>query len=246
MIKSMFLSAPKMLKLAMVALSTNAQAMNIEIEMKFQVLAESAIERFVDKLTFLGKKRMVDVYLDTPAADLCKRGLWIRIRDNKKIEYKFNRACMADPALEMQTYCEEYSFANPLQLDQLEAFNKLNDELGLNEATSLVQFKRCNNLVEHRVVDKIRSSYQHDMFTIVVDEVKDLGTFLEIELMAKTPEHVAEVKTEMDQVLAGLELKRVKTSYDVLLLRKNNFEQYLQSRFILDEDKALKGAQGKN
>jgi adenylate cyclase class IV len=209
----------------------------IEIEMRFQVLNESAIEQFVQKLTFLNKKRMIDIYLDTPQAELCKKGLWIRIRDQKRIDYKFNRACLADPNLEMQPYCEEHSFGYPLPTEQLPRFNELNEELLLHPGSTLAEFMENNRLIEHRTVDKIRASYQLDEFTIVVDRVDGLGTFLEFELMAKNPDNVAQIKNKMDNALAGLDLKRLKTSYDVLLLRKNNFDQYLQSRFILDEDK---------
>lgn len=66
---------PVSMPAAAMHLETSTSAMNVEIEMKFQVLAEPAIEKFVNTLTFLGKKHVVDVYLGTPTANLCKRRL---------------------------------------------------------------------------------------------------------------------------------------------------------------------------
>lgn len=76
-------------------------------------------------------------------------------------------------------------------------------------------------------------------FTIVIDEVLNLGAFLEIELLANNKNNVDEIKKGMESLLSDLSLKALKTGYDSLILRKNNFEQYLQGRFILDEDKVF-------
>ncbi len=213
--------------------------MHFEIELKFEILAKTGLNQFLNQLQFKHKKRMVDIYLDTKDADLCKRGIWIRIRDSKRIDYKFNRACLVDPTLEMQPYCEEHAFAYPLIENDLERFHALNTELDLHTGNSLEEFMQANDLIEHRKVDKERATYSNQEFTIVIDEVADLGTFLEIELIADSDRDIAAIKSKMDALLTGLALKRIKTSYDVLLLRKNDFEQYLQSRFILDEDKLL-------
>ena len=66
---------------------------------------------------------------------------------------------------------------------------------------------------------------------------KDLGTFLEIELIARSGDVIDAVTQRMKAMLAGLPLKPLATGYDSLILRKNNFEQYIQGRFILEEDK---------
>lgn len=65
----------------------------------------------------------------------------------------------------------------------------------------------------------------------------DLGTFLEIELMADSIENLAAIKQQMQLLLAGLSLAPLKTGYGTLLLRKHNFEHYLLGRFILEEDR---------
>ena len=212
--------------------------MNIEIELRYQVVDESQVSRFVQSLKFLHKKRVIDIYLDTSTADLIKRGIYIRIRDNAKVDIKFDKECLTNKTLGLQAYCEEHSFVLPLVPDDLTKLNVISKELGLYQAQSLdfEEYKTRNNLLEHRTVDKVRSSYRADEFVIVVDEVTDLGTFIEIEMMAEDTSRLESVRARMQEVLKDLNLNPLRTGYDSLVLRKHNFAQYLQGRFILEED----------
>lgn len=212
---------------------------NVEIELRYEVLDSDQLASFTTQLHFMGFKQVVDVYFDTLEASLIKKGIYIRIRNNKKVDIKFNRECIKDPTLELQPYCEEYSFVLPFSENDLE---RLNQVLSIIEFNSLHTadfelFKQSNQLVEHRIVDKMRKSYSHNGFKITVDEVVNLGTFLEIELMAEDTNSLELVKKAMEQSLQGLALKQLETGYDSLILRKQNFAQYLQGRFVLEEDK---------
>jgi predicted adenylyl cyclase CyaB len=212
---------------------------HVEIELRYEILDQSQLPSFLAPLQKTKEACIVDIYFDTQNINLLKQGIYIRLRNNKKIDIKFNRECLKDPSLELQAYCEEYSFQLPLQTSDLDRFNSLVQELGLLpiDHADFDIFKEQNHLIEHRIVDKIRTSYSCNSFTIVIDEVANLGIFLEIELMANTLEFVTMVKKEMEQILMPLSLKPLQTGYDSLLLRKHNFKQYLQGRFILEEDK---------
>jgi adenylate cyclase, class 2 len=213
--------------------------MSIEIELRYQVLDAGPLQSFIQTLEYIQTKRVLDIYLDTPGGDVRKRGIFIRVRDNKKIDIKFNRACLQDITLEQQPYCEEHSFLLPIANQELEKFNKLNEELGLQgvQQFALELYKQANSLIDHRIVDKLRSSYKALDFELVFDDVKDLGQFIEIELMASSQEDIDTIVVQMRNLLDGLPLKPLTTGYDSLVLRKQNFEQYLQGRFILEEDK---------
>ena len=76
--------------------------MSIEIELRYEVLDGVKLQPFIQKLTLLHTKRVFDVYLDTPGGDLRRRGIFVRIRDNKKLDIKFNRACLHDATLGAQ------------------------------------------------------------------------------------------------------------------------------------------------
>lgn len=214
----------------------------IEIELRFEVINHEQLTEFLAPLQQLHRKQDVDVYFDNEQGMLYQKGIFIRTRNGKKLDFKFNRATLENPDLAIQDYCEEHSFALPLQESDLKKINELLVSLNLKPAATanLDAIKEANNFIDYYTVDKVRTSYAHKAFTICSDEVADLGTFLEIELMAKTAENLEAVKQEMELFLAGLQLRPLRTGYGTLLLRKNNFAQYLQGRFILEEDKAYR------
>ncbi len=215
---------------------------NIEIELRYEVLDQQALTSFLQHLDFSETKQIVDIYLDTYDAQLYKRGIYIRLRNNKKIDIKFNRACLEDSKLEQQSYCEEYSFQLPWQQSDVDKINQLSRELGLQEieTPSPEEYKMVNNLIKHVTVDKMRSLYKIEDFLISVDVVNGLGTFLEIEIMASNINDLDLIKNRMLEILKELQLMPLKTGYSALLLKKQNFKQYVQGRFILEEDKVYR------
>ena len=215
---------------------------HIEIELRYEVLKPEQLSSFLASFEKLHQKHDVDVYLDNPQALLYQKGIFIRIRNGKKLDIKFNRATLQNPDLAIQDYCEEYSFALPLQEKDLGKLNELLVSLDLKSiaVADLEDLKVANGFGEHYRVDKMRTSYKHDSFTVCLDEVADLGTFLEIEFMANTIEDLAVVKQQMQNLIKGLDLAPLKTGYGTLLLRKKDFEHYLLGRFVLEEDKAYR------
>lgn len=212
---------------------------NFEIELRYEVLSSNGLEQFLAQLTFINKKQVIDIYLDTLDGDLVKKGIYIRKRNAKTVDIKFNRACLEDPSLPSQPYCEEYSFSLPLISAELEKFNGVIQSLGLKPLAipNLDAFMTSNKLIDHLIIDKIRSSYKHDIFTIALDEIKELGTFLEIEIMSQSTENLEQITYDMKTILAGLHIKPLKFGAVTLMLRKKYFDLYLQSRFALEEDK---------
>lgn len=219
---------------------------HIEIELRYQVLDKHQLPTFLGQFEKLHQKHDVDVYLDNPEFQLYKRGIFIRLRNHKKLDFKFNRACLDNPDLEFQDYCEEHSFAIPLQEQDMEKINDLLISLLLKPITrpDLDLLKSINNFGTHYIVNKLRTSYKHNSFTLCVDEVMDLGTFLEIELMANSIENLKTVKIEMQQLLKGLSLEPVKIGYCSAIVRKQNFELYLLGRFLPEEDKIHRTLKG--
>lgn len=216
---------------------------SIEIELRYEVVDRCQLQQFAQMLTFVKKRHDIDIYFDTDQADLLSKGIFIRIRNGSSLEIKFNRECINDPNLPMQSYCEEHVFAFPVVESDGARFNDLVFSLGLKPLIAhdnfFEQFKKKNNLVEHYRVDKERMEYRYNQFTIALDEVKELGTFLEIECMAPNTDELRSIETTMKEFIAPLSLKPFKTGYGTLLLRKHNFAHYLKSRFILAEDKPV-------
>lgn len=216
----------------------------IEIELRYEVLDKNQLPQFLAGFTKLQSNRDIDTYFDTADARLYQRGIFIRNRNDKKLDFKFNRACLADPNLPIQDYCEEHSFELPLKSKDLPNINELLMSLCLTpmQEACLENLKQCNRFGIHYVVDKIRTSFAYNFFTIGIDEVADLGIFLEIELMASSIDRLAQVKQEMQSVLKNISLKPLHTGYGTLLLRKKDFNHYLLGRFVLEEDKMYRTA----
>lgn len=135
-------------------------ANNFEIELRYEVLEPSQIPSFVTALNLLHRERDVDVYLDNPNALLLyQKGIFIRVRNGKKLDIKFNRACLERPDLAVQDYCEEYNFALPLEDQALDGLNALLISLDL-QPVPIADFdllKSLNNFDTHYIVDKNRA-----------------------------------------------------------------------------------------
>ena len=212
---------------------------NIEVELKFQILDDGQINEFIKSLKFVNKKRIIDVYLDTKERDLYKKGIFIRIRDNKKLEFKFNLDAFRNQnKLNRHEECNEFLFPFPLLKDSVDSINKICRSLNLRRVTtpSLEELKNKNNLIDSIVIDKIRRKYTDDTFEYSFDNVKGLGKFIEIEFLASREDNFEKIKNEMRKKLKNLKLKLITAGYNEVYWRKYNFNLYLQGRYLFEED----------
>jgi len=180
---------------------------NIEVELKFKILDENEIEKFLQDLKFVKKKSNLDKYLDTENAQLYKNGIFIRIRDNKKFDFKFNKEAIANQNMfSDHSHCDEYSFDIPLSGGILPRVNKVLEMLKLKRIVSptIDDLKKQNNFIESVIIDKVRKIYKDSDFEYSYDNVKNLGKFLEIETFAKKSDDFNNIKAGMRDGLKGL------------------------------------------
>lgn len=214
---------------------------SLEVELKFEILDNDSLQLFLNNLNLHGQKRVKDIYLDTADGDLFKKGVFIRIRNGKTLDFKFNpdqidigfSSKKAD-----HTHCDEYNFNLPLSRDSLNELNEVSKRLKLKsiKKADLEEFKKANKLTESVVVDRQRSSYHADDFEILFDEVENLGNYLEIEYIGSDLNDIENIKKEMREILKSLRLRFINTGYNELYWRKHNFDLYLQGKYLLDED----------
>ncbi len=216
-------------------------ANTIEIELRYEILDATQTTSFFASAQQLSKKHDIDVYWDNPERILWKRGIFIRTRNDKKLDLKFNRECLNNANIERLDYCEEHSFQLPLTTDDLPKLNSLLLSLNLKELShaSLDSLIATNNFNVHYIIDKVRTSYNYQGFTVAVDEVADLGTFLEIELMTQNANKLEQIKNDMKTSLAGLKLKPLRLGYCSMILKKHQYECYQQGRYAAPEDRQL-------
>lgn len=207
----------------------------IEVELKFQVLDEAQIREFVRNLNFITKKKIVDKYLDTENADLYKRGLFIRLRDDKILDFKYN---LEDKECKHE-HCEEHSFSLPLTLDSLDSVNRICKILSLESIMNpnIEELMARNNFIVSITNNKTREIYRDEKFEFCLDDVKDLGKFIEIEMHAAKEDDLEKIKDMMREKVRGLKLKLITTGYNELYWKKHNAEIYKQGKYHLEEDK---------
>lgn len=214
---------------------------NIEVELKFQILNNDEIKEFAKTLRFMTEKRIIDIYLDTKEGNLYKKGIFIRIRNNKKLDFKFNLDALKNQnIINKHEHCDELSFPLPLPQDSVEPINKICRTLNLEEisAPTVEDLKNKNNLIDSVVIDKIRKDYTDEKFNYSLDNVDKLGEFIEIEFMASKEDDIEKAKNEMRKKLKNLKLKLITAGYNEVYCRKNNFDLYLQGRYLFAEDYA--------
>jgi len=212
---------------------------NIEVELKFQVLDDAQVDKFLSDFKFIDEKRMVDIYMDTKEGDLYKRGVFVRVRDNKKLDFKVNLAdFQAQDRLSRHEHCNEFSFSLPLSEVSVTPINEISNILAMKEISNpdLEELKSKNNLIDSMIIDKFRQRYSDGRFEYCFDDVKGLGKFIEIEQMASVEDNLKEIKDEMRKKLQDLKLKLITTGYNEIYWRKNDFNLYLQGRYLFEED----------
>ena len=211
---------------------------DIEIELKFQILDEQQTMDFLEKLSFISEKRVVDVYLDTKDASLFKKGFFVRIRDNKTLDFKYNLEDIENK----HEHCEEHSFSLPLTIDSLDSLNRVCKILGLTEIKdpTLEELLTENNFINSMIIDKTRKTYKDEDFVFCFDDVKGMGKFIEIEAHANTGDDLEKIKNKMREEIKNLKLKLITTGYNELYWKKHNPEIYKQGKYHLEEDKHVK------
>lgn len=211
----------------------------IEIELKYQIINEDQIQKFLKKSFFVNKKRIVDIYLDTKEGNLYKKGIFIRIRDNKTLDFKYNLKDSKNlNKVSMHEQCDEYSFPLPLTNDSIKAINQNCRILGLIEISNpdLGELKVKNNLINSVIIDKIRQKFREGEFEHSFDDVKGLGKFLEIEIEGQEGEDFEEIKNRIRKRVKNLKLKLITAGYCEAYWRKYDFNLYLQGRYLFKED----------
>lgn len=163
-------------------------------------------------LKFLGDKKIVDIYLfDSKREDLkpdkhgqLKKSLRIRSKDNEaSITYKvdhFNKEGVWLYSDEHETVVNNYD-------ETREIFSKL----GFKE---LVR------------IENIKSTFVNDKYEIVIEDVKNLGIFMEVERLKVGPrEDIIEIKKEIWDWIKSLNInisRELAIGKPELMLRKNN------------------------
>lgn len=210
----------------------------IEMEKKFQVL-NSNLDEFLKNKHFVSSKRVVDQYLDTPDGLFYQDGIFIRVRNEKSVDVKFNPDHLGVQNVTDHTVCHEYNVALPFESSSIHVFETLGKMISIKCPTPYTydEFLGINNLETLVILDKNRKTYEDDMFIIAIDEFVDFGTFLELEAKDNTmPKEVFLI--EVEKATKGMALQEFNSGYIELRLRDINKALYLKGKYLINPDMA--------
>jgi len=161
--------------------------MNKEIEIKIQVNSKlrQQIQTWLDKnATHMGSAHHIEYYLNKPATTFffsAQEGYkdaldYLRVRLTNNGDSFCLKKFHEDPIEKKPLYCDEY-------------------EVQVSDGKKTLELMKAIGYTEQTLVEKTRNTYKFDVFEIVVDQVKNLGLFMEVEL-----------KIEAENTHAGIKL----------------------------------------
>lgn len=207
----------------------------IELELKYKL---SILPQVFSDFERIKKKEQSDIYYDTKNYDLLRAGNFLRVRNGKKIDFKM------DIDDETHLFCLETSFFVDEINKKMEEIEKTMHELGIDKGVQyadLNEFITKNELEVLAVISKERSSYQLNTdTTLSIDNVEDLGLYLEIETLIEAGElQKDEAEKYKEKLIEVLNIKGiisdkdeiVNIGYVELYLQKYNMEAYKLGKF---------------
>lgn len=170
--------------------------MSKEIEIRNELFNEESVVNFFVKkgISPSKSKHQIDTYYDNPNDSLFKDpdhvNKWIRIREeDEKLTFTYKH--WLPEGAEIRTYCEEKEYP----MNSKQEISQHLKNLGLS--TDFVPFI---------VTDKLRRCFMYRDCEISIDEVKNLGTYIEIEYKGES-ENIDEARNLLNEILTEIGAK---------------------------------------
>lgn len=222
----------------------------IEVELKFGLTAQvrqqlEARLAVMPSVQFIGQVTSTDVYYDTAQYDCLRRAIFVRIRDQKRVEIKFHRD---DDPEHIQSI--ERTFPVQATPEQMQEFNSLCAHLlpAWRAAATIEQALQASGLEAFVFIKKQRMVYTCRATTLCLDRVEELGDFLEMEMLCEEQTEVGgakEARASMQEAMTHLHrfvtelalpaLKPVEVGYVELWLYRYLPHAYRLGRYQMKE-----------
>ena len=155
----------------------------IEVKIKINDQSLSKAKAWLEKnATYQGEKNHTEYYLNKPATTFfftAPEGYrdamdYLRVRLTETGDSACFKKFHEDPIEKRPLYCDEY-------------------EVEVSDGKKTLELFKALGYTDQTLMQKTRNTYSFDCFEIVIDQVKNLGTFMEVEL-----------KGEVSDVKAGI------------------------------------------
>ena len=192
----------------------------VEYEIKYQA-NRSMLSQVIEDLSYVGQKQQNDTYYDTPNYNLFLNAVFLRKRNDKVVDIKYN----FDKTDISHLFCNETSFKLPLSEDAKNSFDVFLSQL-IQSVKNDDDIFRKYQLEEFVVINKSREIYQGNDIEVSFDIVENLGEFIEIE--AKTEKGINSIKN----YIQSKNIQRITTGYVELYLKKYNYNLYQKGKYL--------------
>jgi adenylate cyclase class IV len=202
----------------------------IEVELKFEIpsAAWPQLEQRVAEMQFVCQVRNSDVYYDTADFRLLSQAIFVRVRNQARLECKFNER--AAPA---HTHCTEHTFSLSPGPEHVSQMNALFSRFlpGWQDAKTVHEAIAQNGLREMAHIENLRTQYAREDLIVCVDRVEGLGDFLEIEIQCREERETQQALVRLERMAAGIALKPVRVGYVERWLQKHHPQVYQRGKY---------------
>jgi len=202
----------------------------IEIELKCELSLQllEKVRQKIQGMEFRGTVYNHDIYYDTPAWDLLRRAVFVRVRNNQKIEFKFNEDASPEHKQALERIFPLQT--SPSDLDRLNSLFAYFLPTWI-PATSFEDAITKNKLIQLVSVNNTREVYTDGQIDLSIDHVKGLGDFLEIETQCEEDADTTQSQALLQAFVADLHVQHIKVGYVELWLYKHNLKAYQAGRY---------------
>ncbi len=193
----------------------------IETELKCKLSPElfSKLQKKLQQLRFDGTVHNIDTYYDTSDFALLKQAVFVRVRNNKQLDFKFN-----EKIVKVHGQSTERTFSLPLSVDKAEKMNALFTRFlpcWQSSPTVETAFKE-NGLIELARIDNRRDAHSGNKVYVSIDHVAGLGDFLEVETHNEEGADTTKAVARLQNFVADLDVQHINVGYVELWLLEHN------------------------
>ena len=204
----------------------------IEIELKCELPPQllEKVRQKIQGMEFRGTVYNHDIYYDTPTWDLLRRAVFVRVRNQQAIEFKFNENASQEHKLATERVFPLQP--SPTDLDRLNslcAYFLLTWVPAMSFEDAIIK----NNLIQLASINNTRETYANEHIDLSIDHVKGLGDFLEVETQCAEDTETTQAQARLQAFVTDLHVEHIKVGYVELWLYKHNPAAYQVGRYHL-------------
>jgi adenylate cyclase class IV len=204
----------------------------IETELKCRLTPDvrGKLEGYLETLQRRGNVHNLDVYYDTVSWDLLRRAVFVRIRNQARLEFKFN-----EQAEQRHVHCTERVFPLAASGTAIEQMNGLFASFlpTWSAAADVTTAMASNHLIELARIDNRREIYTDGLLEVSIDAVEGLGDFLEMEICCSEDREVERALATLQKLAHDLQAQHIPVGYVELWLHEHNPPAYQVGRYHL-------------